>query len=196
MGLRVGFVGAGQMAEAIVRGIIRGGVAEPADIFVSDVMQPRLDFMAAELQVNVTTDNSELFKKANVIVLCVKPQIISKVMADAGSLVTDHLVISIAAGTPITFFSSALPAGTRIVRVMPNTPCLVGETAAAYALGATATDADAAVTEAIITGGGKGGKIYRLGSEALLDAVTGLSGSGPAYAYMFIEGALTSALHR
>merc|ERR1711939_713332 len=98
------------------------------------------------MNVNVTTDNAELFTKSKVIVLAVKPQVISKVLADVAPCVTPaHLIISIAAGCPITFFSAALPAGTRIIRVMPNTPCLVGETAAAYALGAAATDEDAVI---------------------------------------------------
>jgi pyrroline-5-carboxylate reductase len=153
-------------------------------MMASDVAPERLDFIRRETGVETTRDGLSVVRRSQILILAVKPTIIPSVLQEIRDEITaDHLVISIAAGIRLSRLEEGLPTTARVVRVMPNTPCLVGETAAGFALGRNATDADRKMVEHILAAVGKSVCL----DEKLLDAVTGLSGSGPAYVYMMIE---------
>jgi len=181
---RLGFLGAGQMAEALIRGLIQSGAYEPARIVASDVAPARLECLASELRIKTTANNSEVVTSSDIIILAVKPNTVADVLSEITQLVTPkHLVVSIAAGITLSKLEGLLSDSARVIRVMPNTPCLVGEMAAGYALGRNATAEDSERVESILSACGRSFCL----EEKLLDAVTGLSGSGPAYIYLLIE---------
>jgi len=173
------------MASAMMDGLLAKGVCQPSDIICSDRYQPSLD-KARSKGVNGTTDNSEVVANAkDAIILAVKPHIISKVCDDimnASKGGENALIISIAAGVSLETLESSLRS-RRVVRVMPNTPCLVGEGAAGFAMGSQCTEADRELVKTIFGSFGTASEL----NEVLLNAVTGLSGSGPAYVFQFIE---------
>jgi len=179
----VGFVGAGKMADALVSGMIASGAAAPERLFVADPAEERRSLFAGKLGANAFADNAELAAACDVLVLSVKPHVVPAVCESiAGVLSAGHLVASIAAGVTLGALGRML--GTeRLIRIMPNTPALVGAGAAAYCTGPSATEADAALIEEML---GAVGLCVRVGEEHM-DAVTGLSGSGPAYVYLVIE---------
>ena len=182
--MKIGFVGAGNMAEALMKGIISAGMALADDITASDVMPERRDFIAKTIGVGVTGDNIEVVRSSDIIVLAVKPNHVGPVLEELKPyLSSDHLLISIAAGVKIDVMERHLNWGVRVVRVMPNQPCLVGASASAFALGRSARKEDKETVQRVLE---SVGVAFAL-DEKLLDAVTGLSGSGPAYVYMFIE---------
>ena len=179
--LRVGFIGAGMMASAMIRGLVKTKACAPQNLLASDTYAPCLEQLENELDIKTTTSNKEVADFADLLVLAVKPQIVQAVCKD---ITTDALVVSTAAGVTLDSLEAWLGASTRrAVRVMPNTPCLVGELAAAYAPNTACSDADAATVGALLGALGSAFKV----KEADLDAVTGLSGSGPAYVFQFIE---------
>lgn len=179
----VGFVGGGKMAEALAQGILAKGLVEPDHITICEPLPERREHLAAALGVR-TSETNPAAAKADVVVLAVKPQVIPEAMASIRDHVTDrHLVVSIAAGVTLAALKAGLPAETRLVRVMPNTPCLVGEGAAGFACGAHALPQDADTVQELLTAVGRAFQM----DEKLLDTVTGLSGSGPAYVYLIIE---------
>jgi pyrroline-5-carboxylate reductase len=183
-GRRWGFIGAGKMASALIRGMIRAGVASADQIAASDPLASIRDELARETGIAAAAMNLDVVGRSDVLVLAVKPQSMGQVLRELAPAVTsDHLVVSIAAGVAIATISDALGAGRRVVRVMPNTPALLGEGASAFALGPDATDDDAAVVQAFLDSVGRAVRV----PESQLDAVTGLSGSGPAFVYMIIE---------
>lgn len=182
--LRWGFIGSGKMATALVRGMIRAGMAAPDTIAVSDPVDAAREALAKETGVATCDSNLEVAGRSDVLVLAVKPQSMAGALAELRPAVgSRHLVISIAAGIPLATLANGLSAGGRLVRVMPNTPALLGEGAAAYCLGRDATEADGRVVRSCLA---SVGRAY-LVPETLLDAVTGLSGSGPAFVYVMIE---------
>jgi pyrroline-5-carboxylate reductase len=186
---KVIFVGAGNMAEAIVSGMVASGFCAPEKIIMTDVRPERLADLEKEYGVSTSTDN-RVVKNAEIVVLAVKPQMMSEVLAGiAPVLRSETLIISIAAGIPAGKIEAALGGKRRVVRVMPNTPALVGQGASAIAAGALADEADLEVTEAIL---GCVGLTVRV-EESDLDAVTALSGSGPAYVFYLLEGMLAAA---
>jgi pyrroline-5-carboxylate reductase len=179
----IGFLGAGNMAEALIRGLLHGGVA-PAQIGASG---PRADRMA-ELRethgIRATTDNRELARASQILVLSVKPQILERVLREVHDAVQPGaLVISVAAGIDTATIEGLLPGGARVVRSMPNTPALVRAAATAISRGLHATDDDLAVARFVFDAVG----ITVTLDESQLDAVTGLSGSGPAYIFLILE---------
>jgi pyrroline-5-carboxylate reductase len=177
-----GFIGAGNMAEALMKGIISAGLASKDDIIAGEVFAPRREYISKNVGVEVTDDNLKVVSEARTVILAVKPQHLDGVMTALGEALTDeHLLISIAAGVTISQLEGYSEA--RVVRVMPNQPCMVGESASAYALGSSATDDDASRVQEILDAVGVA---FRM-EEKHLDAVTGLSGSGPAFVYMVIE---------
>lgn len=193
----LGFVGAGNMAEALVKGLLHAKVLPPGSIVVSDVKADRLAHFAEAHGVKTTQDNHELVRGCDAIVLSVKPQVIDKVLGLIGGDVTaGKLVISVAAGVPVSAIEARLPEGTHVVRTMPNTPATVQAGATAIAPGTHATEEDLDVARALFSAVGR---VVTL-DESLLDAVTGLSGSGPAYVMLMIEaladGGVKVGLHR
>ncbi|MFZ2643260.1 MAG: pyrroline-5-carboxylate reductase [Verrucomicrobiia bacterium] len=182
--LAIAVIGGGKMGAALIQGVIRAGVAAAKHIWVAEPADALRRALAKDAGVNVTADNATAAKNARVVILAVKPDIVPVALAQLKPVFTkDHLLLSIAAGVTLAKLEAALPAGTRVIRVMPNTPSLVGAGAAAFALGSAATAVDAALAQKIL---GAVGIAFQL-PEKLLDAVTGLSGSGPAYIYMVIE---------
>lgn len=178
-----GFIGSGKMATALVQGAVQSGAIAREQIVVSDAYPNAAEKLAHDTGVVAAADNAEIAASAEVLVLCVKPNDALEALRALGGALAGKLVISIVAGVPLALLQQAAGAEARIVRVMPNTPALIHKGAAAYALGDGATEADAAATERLF---GAVGTVCRV-KEALLDVVTGLSGSGPAYAYLAIE---------
>jgi pyrroline-5-carboxylate reductase len=185
------------MAEALVRGLIGAKVKTPDQIVVSDVKEERLAHFAKTHGVVTTTDNHVLVKDVDVVVISVKPQVVDKVLGALSSDIRpNHLVISVAAGVPIAALEARLPPATRVIRTMPNTPATALAGATAISAGSHATPADVATARALFEATGR---VVTL-DESLLDAVTGLSGSGPAYVMLIIEaladGGVKVGLHR
>jgi pyrroline-5-carboxylate reductase len=156
----------------------------PGEILASDPAAAARTAFARETGAKTTASNAEVAKFATLLIVAVKPAYVKDLLAEIRSPVTPrHLIISIAAGVTIAQLEHALGAGVRVIRVMPNTAALVGASASAYTRGKTATPADGAMTERLF---GAVGIVIEL-KETLLDAVTGLSGSGPAYVCVIIE---------
>lgn len=176
-----GFIGCGKMAAALVRGVVAAGVIEREHIVVSDCIPAAADRLSAEAGVRSLATNGEVATAADVVLLCVKPGDALEALRGLGG--AEKLIISIVAGLPLTALEAAAGPGARVVRVMPNTPALVHKGATAYALGKAATAEDAAIAEKVF---GAIGSVFSV-KEPLLDVVTGLSGSGPAYVYLAIE---------
>ncbi len=182
--LAIGFLGAGKMATALARGFVRAGLVAEDGITASDPSEAARGAFAKETGGRTTGRNSEVVGGAPVLVLAVKPDQVAGVLAEIrGALTEKHLLLSIAAGVPLAKLEAGLAPGARVVRVMPNTPALVGASASAYALGKAATAEDGVLAQRLLSSVGVAFSV----KESLLDAVTGLSGSGPAYVYMFIE---------
>lgn len=183
-GKKIGFLGGGNMGEALIRGLLKTGLIPPEAIFVSDVRLQRLEQLGALYGVHALSDNRLLVKRVEVVILAVKPQIITDVLAEiAPALAPTRLVISIAAGVSTAVLKAHLPSGIRLIRVMPNTPALVLEGATAIARTDGLEPGDLEVAQEIFSAVGK---VVVL-EEELMDAVTGLSGSGPAYVALVIE---------
>ena len=183
--LRVGFLGAGRMASALVRGWLAAGLVRADRVWASDPVEAARVGFADQLDgVHTTTDNAEVVANSDLLVLAVKPQAMDGLLREIREAVTTkHLVVSIAAGVSLAQLARGLGSDRRLVRVMPNTPCLVGASAAAFAAGEHATDEDVSLVGALLEAVGKAFDV----PEHLLDAVTGLSGSGPAFVYVMIE---------
>ena len=180
----IGFLGTGNMAEALIKGLIAAGVVQPTQIHGSDPRHERCDAMRHKYGIHATMSNADVVQKAEIVVLSVKPQIMPAVLDEVKPHLKPHaLVISIAAGTPLEAIERRLPERTRVVRTMPNTPALVGAGATAIAAGQHAKDDDVEATRRIFDAVG----MTVVLEESQLDAVTGLSGSGPAYVFLIIE---------
>ncbi len=172
------------MATALVEGMIRAGLAEPGSITASDPSPAARAALAGSSGVVVVESNPEVACQCDVIVLAVKPQTMAQALEGLRPAVTsDHLIVSVAAGTTIATIAGCLGRECRVIRVMSNTPALVGQGASAYALCAGATARDEALVKSLLEGVGVAVAV----PESLLDAVTGLSGSGPAFVYLMIE---------
>jgi len=179
----IGFVGAGNMAEAMIRGLLRGKVFAPGHVTASAPREERQRELAEKYGIRVTGDNREAAAQS-IVVLSVKPQILGKVLDEiTGSVRAESLVISIAAGVPVAAIQAKLRSGTRVVRAMPNTPALVDAGATAIARGEHAQESDLEDAKRIFDAVG----VTVVLDETLLDAVTGLSGSGPAYVFLILE---------
>jgi pyrroline-5-carboxylate reductase len=179
----IGFVGAGNMAEAMIRGLLRGEVFKPKQVTASAPRQERQRELAEKYGIHATGDNREAARQS-IVVLSVKPQILSRVLDEIAETVSaESLVISIAAGVPVAAIQSRLRPATRVVRAMPNTPALVDAGATAIARGEHARESDLEDAKRIFDAVG----VTVVLDESLLDAVTGLSGSGPAYVFLILE---------
>lgn len=181
---QVGFLGAGNMGEAIIKGLLQTGLVPAASIAAADARADRLRQIAKQYGVRAAASNRDLVAAADLVILAVKPQTMASVLKEiAGAVDRAPLLISIAAGVPVAALRAALGKPARLIRVMPNTPALVleGVTAIARAEGLEAGDLELA--QELF---GAVGRVVVLDEDAL-DAVTGLSGSGPAYVAIVIE---------
>ncbi|MEO8878060.1 MAG: pyrroline-5-carboxylate reductase, partial [Polyangiaceae bacterium] len=180
----VGFLGAGNMAGALIKGLCHAAGFSPQSILASDVKKERLAQLEKDHGIRVTTDNHALVRESDILVLAVKPQAVDKVLgAIGGEIRPETLVVSVAAGVPLAALESRLPKNARVVRAMPNTPATALAGATAISAGSHATDEDVGAARALFEAVGR---VVVL-EEGLLDAVTGLSGSGPAYVMLIIE---------
>jgi len=180
----IGFLGAGKMAEALARGMLEGKLVAREQIVMSDVDDDRRAYVGNALRVRMTDDNLAMVRASGVAIVALKPGVVREVLPGlAEAIGEDRLVVSIAAGISLAELESMLAPGTRVVRVMPNLACTVGRGASAFSLGSAAREADGdLVSQILVTVG-----ISFLLPEKLLNVVTGLSGSGPAYAAVVIE---------
>jgi pyrroline-5-carboxylate reductase len=194
---KIGMLGAGNMAGALIRGMLASQRVAPEQIRASDLREERLSELEAEYGIVTHLENRELIEWANLIVLAVKPQVIDRVLDSAAShFRPGTLVVSIAAGVPIRALESRLPDSVRVVRAMPNTAAIALAGATGIAPGSRATEADIVATRSLFDATGRSVVL----DESLIDAVTGLSGSGPAYVMLMIEaladGGVKVGLHR
>ena len=181
---KIGVIGAGKIGSALIQGMINAGLVTKGQVMASAPRKEARDALAKGTGIAVTADNGEVCKFADIVVVCVKPPQVPSVLAGiAKTLGQSKLLISLAAGVPIAKIESGLDKGARVVRVMTNTPCVVGEAASACALGSHATTQDQQRVKAILESVG----IALVLEEKHMDAVTALSGSGPAYVFLFIE---------
>lgn len=180
----IGFLGAGKMATALAKGFVNAGLVKPNQLLACDVAPAARAAFAKATGAKTTASNVEVAQFANVLLLAVKPQQVAEVLEELHGIVArKHLLISIAAGVPLAKLEGGLATGARVIRVMPNTPALVGASASTYALGKSATATDGQLAQKLFAAVGVAFQV----KEPLLDAVTGLSGSGPAYVYVMIE---------
>ncbi|HEX8539500.1 MAG TPA: pyrroline-5-carboxylate reductase [Cystobacter sp.] len=180
----IAFIGAGNMAEALIKGLLRAGTARPDSLIATGRREERLDGLRRTYGVRTSLDNVAAVREADVVVLAVKPQALDKVLIQVAPAADQKkLFISVAAGVPISVMERRLGQGVRLIRTMPNTPSLVGAGACALAMGEHSSEEDMAVASRIFQSVG----ITTVVEENLLDAVTGLSGSGPAYIFLIIE---------
>lgn len=184
----IAFIGSGNMAEALIKGMINSSLVKPENIIASDVCKERLEIIRDQYKVQIASDNIDAVQKADILILSVKPQVIVKVANNISELVDDSkLIISIAAGISLEILQKGLKdennKNIRLIRAMPNTPALVQSGATALSKGEIATAADMQIAIEIFNSVGKVVEV----DEDLMDAVTGLSGSGPAYIFLIID---------
>ncbi len=181
---KIAFIGGGNMAEALIKGLLAAGAAKADRMLVTDISADRLEHLKKTYGIIIQKSNKEAVEETGIILLCVKPQVIDNVLEEIAPVVDKgKLVISIAAGITIGRIEKALRDNPRVVRVMPNTPALVRAGAAAISAGKDAAPADMVVAQEMFSSIGRAVVV----EEKLMDAVTGLSGSGPAYVFMIIE---------
>lgn len=182
--IKIGFLGAGKMASALAKGFLKAGIVKPSGLAASDVYASARELFHKETGGAALASNREVLKASDVLVLAVKPQQVGEVLAEIkAGFKPRHLLISIAAGISVKALEKGLPARARVVRVMPNTPALVGAGATGFSLGSHATAEDGKLATRLFQSVGVAFQV----KEPLLDAVTGLSGSGPAYGFLMIE---------
>ncbi len=181
---KIGFLGAGKMATALAQGFLNAKLVKANQLLAADPFEAARKHFTSELGAKTAASNLELAKSAHVLILATKPDQVAAALAEiSGAFTKNHLLISIAAGVTLAKLEAALPAGARVIRVMPNTPALVGAGASGFAVGQHASVADSELAKKLLSAVGIALQV----KENLLDAVTGLSGSGPAYVYQFIE---------
>ena len=182
---KLGFIGAGNMAAALIRGLLNAKTFPPSEIVASDPADAQLRRLKRLHKINTVRSNRELVREAQTVILAVKPQVMAAVLDEIRADVTPKkLFVSLAAGFPLRRLETGLGGQARVVRVMPNTPALVGKGIAVAVAGVYATPADVKLTLKLFKAVGDAVTIT---GEDLLDAVTALSGSGPAFVYTFAE---------
>lgn len=189
--MKIGFIGLGNMATAMIGGILGKGLYTNADIIGSDKMQATADLAKEKLGITTYADNKEVVKNADIVVFAVKPIFLPEVIEEIkGEVTMDKLIISIVAGKTVAWIEDAFAKQIRLVRCMPNTPAFVGEGCTAICLNASATKEDETFALDIMNSFGKASVV----AEHLMDAVVGVSGSSPAYVFMFIEAMADAAV--
>ncbi len=183
-GMRIGFLGTGKMATALAKGWLKAGLVAAERLAGSDPVADARTSFAHETGGFVAESNTDVVRRADLLVLAVKPQSMPALLSEiAAVLGNQHLIVSIAAGVSLAQLTAGLGKSRRIIRVMPNTPALVGSSASAYSRGEAATESDLKTIHNLFASVGRAIAV----PEKMLDAVTGLSGSGPAYAFVMIE---------
>lgn len=189
--MKLGFIGAGNMAKAMIGGILKNGIFKPEEVIASDMYVPGLEQAKESLGINVTTDNKEVAKNAEVIVLSVKPQFYATVIDEIKDLITENqIIVTIAPGKTLEYLAVAFGHPVKIVRTMPNTPALVGEGITGVCHNELVTKEELDYVCNILGGFGKAEVL----SEKLMDVVVSVSGSSPAYVFMFIEAMADAAV--
>lgn len=189
--MRIGFIGLGNMATAIIGGLLARGIVEPGDIVGSAKTTATRERRAAELGIAVTADNAEVAREADVLVLAVKPVFFPEVIAEVRDVVDDGtLVVSIAAGLTLEDIEALFGKPMRLIRCMPNTPALVGEGCTAVCPGPRATAEDEALVLRLMGACGTASVI----PERLMDAASAVAGSSPAFVFMFVEALADGAV--
>ena len=192
-----GFLGAGRMASALAGGMVESGLIKGRQLIVSDVVQAALKSFTKSTGGRTAKSNAEVLRKADIIIIAVKPHQVIELLNELPDQITSkHLFISIAAGVSLAQLEEALGHKARVIRVMPNTPALVGEGASGFARGSNAKAADAKLAKQLLESVGMAIEV----PEHLINSITGLSGSGPAYGFQMIEamsdGAVAAGLPR
>ncbi len=182
---KIAFIGTGNMADALISGIIHSDPSMAKNIICTDVRQNKLDEIKSKYKVRITGNNLKAVGEADIIIYAVKPQILATVLTETSpKLDTSKLVISIAAGVPLEAMEACVKKNLRLIRVMPNIAAAVKEAASAIAAGAHATKEDIDLATEIFS---SIGKCIFLKENYLMDAITGLSGSGPAYIFLIVD---------
>jgi pyrroline-5-carboxylate reductase len=182
---KIGFIGSGNMASVLIKGILKADLVNDNNIYASDIDLEKLDSLKSEYGINtVFKDNNKIVNECDVVIFAVKPQIMEKVIKEINSsLTSEKLFISIAAGISTEYIDSFTDTSLKIIRAMPNTPALIMEGATAICPGANVSEDDLRIAKEIFSAVG----VVAIVDESQMDAVTGLSGSGPAYVFMIIE---------
>lgn len=189
--MKLGFIGTGNMATAMMGGIIENHIAAPEEIIGADPFAPGRERVKEKYGIRVTGDNNEVVKNAEVVILSVKPQFYADVIAGIRDSVTDrHLIITIAPGKTLAWLAEQFQKPVKIVRTMPNTPAMVGDGMTGACKNAYVTDGDMEKALSILNGFGKA----ELVPEHMMDAVVAVSGSSPAYVFMLIEAMADAAV--
>lgn len=189
--MKLGMIGFGNMAKAILGGVLKNGMVAKEDVIVSAAHEATLQKAAAEFGVKTTLHNTEVAETADVLILAVKPMYYEEVLKEVSDKVgTEDILISIAPGKTMEWIASVLGEGKKIVRTMPNTPALVGAGMTAVCYNEQITETDKETVMAVLTSFGKAEEI----KEYMMDAVVAVSGSSPAYVYMFIEAMADAAV--
>jgi len=188
---KIGFIGTGKMGEALIKGILHAGLVPAGSIYASDMDYAKLQFLEKELKINTCKKNCDAVINSDVLIIAVKPQTVPAVLDDIKSSIKDQLIISIAAGVTIETFEKKLPIGTRVIRIMPNIAATVKEAASAISPGSAVSTDDTAIASMLFNAIGR----TVILQENLMDAVTGLSGSGPAYIFTIIEALADGGVH-
>ncbi|EGT5079481.1 TPA: pyrroline-5-carboxylate reductase [Clostridioides difficile] len=187
----LGFIGSGNMGSAMIGGIVQSRLVKAEDITVSDLSQVALDKVKEEFGVNTTTDSKVAVTNSDVVIVALKPNICEKALTPLKELIdANKIIVSIAAGKTIESLESFIGSDKKIVRVMPNTPALVGEGMSALCKNSNVTDEELNMIKALFESFGEA----EIVSEYLMDTVTGISGSSPAYVFMFIEAMADAAV--
>ncbi len=188
---KIAFIGVGNMGQALVKGILEKRIVEPNSIIASDIDKDKLSGCQGDLQVTVARDNREAVRKADIVIIAVKPKDVESVLKEiADSLEPPKLLISIAAGITTGYIENTLGKEVAVVRVMPNTAVLVGEGMAAIARGKFAGEEEGKTSQEIFSAVGRVVEV----KEALMNAVTALSGSGPAYIFAVMENLIEAGV--
>jgi pyrroline-5-carboxylate reductase len=187
----VGFIGGGNMAEAMIQGLLAAKTIVPSDCWVCDIIEDRLTHLKSKYGVMAVSDTPQVIRSSRAVILAVKPQNMEKALTALAPLWSkEKLLISIAAGVPISYIEGFFEKKPKVVRVMPNTPALVLAGISALAKNEAADEKDLALAESLFQAIGETVRV----EESQLDAVTGLSGSGPAYVFSFLEGLIEGGL--
>lgn len=190
--MKLGFIGAGNMAKAMMKGIIAANVVEAKEIIASDAYLPSLEAAQEQLKINVTLDNTEVASKAEVIVLAVKPQFYATVITEIKDLIKENtIIVTIAPGQTLERLKGQFGKDVKIVRCMPNTPAMVTEGMTAACPNEFVSKDECDYVCSLLNGFGKSAVV----KEYMMDAVVSVSGSSPAYVYMFIEALADGAVH-